>query len=81
MSNVAEVGKVFLIKDSKLIDKEIVENSFKKTLFLRQKSNESKGWILDVINCIDSINTEKFTLEDVYKFEEKHSDIWLFKPK
>jgi type II restriction enzyme len=71
LSNVAEVGKVFLIKDSKLIDKEIVENSFKKTLFLRQKSNESKGWILDVMNCIDSINTEKFTLEDVYKFEEK----------
>ena len=71
LSNVAEAGKVFLIKDSKLIDKEIVETSFKKTLFLRQKSNESKGWILDVMNCIGSINTEKFTLDDVYKFEEK----------
>jgi type II restriction enzyme len=23
------------------------------------------------MNCIDSINNEKFTLDDVYKFEEK----------
>jgi len=71
ISNVAEAGKVFLVKDSKLIDKEIVETSFNKTLFLREKSNDSKGWILDLMICVDSIKKEIFTLEDVYKFEAK----------
>jgi type II restriction enzyme len=71
ISNVAEAGKVFLIKDTKLIDKSIVENSFKKTLFLRNKSSDSKGWILDLMTCVDSIKKETFTLEDIYKFEEK----------
>jgi type II restriction enzyme len=71
ISSVAEAGKVFLIKDTKLIDKEIVEKLFKKTLFLREKSTDSKGWILDLMSCVDLIKKETFTLEDVYKFEDK----------
>lgn len=71
ISKVADVGKIFLIKNSKTINQEIVKETFNKTLFLRTKNKDAKGWILDIMNCIDSINTEKFTLEDVYKFEEK----------
>lgn len=71
ISNVAEAGKVFLIKDSKLIDKKNVETSFKKTLFLRDKTTDSKGWILDLMTCIDLIKKDAFTLDDIYKFEEK----------
>lgn len=71
ISNIAAAGKVFLVKDSKLIDRNIVESSFKKTLFLRDKSADSKGWILDLMNCVDMIKKESFSLEDVYKFETK----------
>lgn len=71
ISNIADAGKVFLIKDTKPIHKDIVETSFKKTLFLREKSLESKGWILDLMNCIDLIKKDSFSLDDVYKFEAK----------
>ena len=71
ISNVAEAGKVFLIKDSKLIDRKIVESSFNKTLFLREKSSGSKGWILDILLCVDLIKKETFSLEDIYQFEDK----------
>jgi type II restriction enzyme len=71
ISNVAEAGKVFLVKESKLISKKIVENSFNKTLFLRDKSTDSKGWILDIMLCIESIKKKEFTLEEVYRFENK----------
>lgn len=71
ISKVSELGKIFLIKDSKIIDKEFVRETFNKTLFLRDKSQSFKGWILDIMNCLDSIRKEVFTLEDVYKFEEK----------
>mgnify|MGYP000449840595 FL=1 len=59
ISKVADVGKIFLIKNSKTINQEIVKETFNKTLFLRTKNKDAKGWILDVMNCIDSINTEK----------------------
>ena len=37
LSNVADVGKVFLVKNSTLIDKHIVENSFKKNIIFKRK--------------------------------------------
>jgi type II restriction enzyme len=37
ISNVAEAGKVFLVKDAKVIERKIVENAFNKTLFLLLK--------------------------------------------
>ncbi|MEZ4900588.1 MAG: hypothetical protein R2822_01915 [Spirosomataceae bacterium] len=46
-----------------------MKESFQKTLFIRKKSNDERGWILDIMNCIDLIPNEKFTLNDIYKFE------------
>lgn len=85
ISQIAEVGKIFLIKNSLLIDKKSVEKTFKKTLFLREKSTDSKGWILDVLTCIDKIPEENFKLEDIYKFEDslklKHPNNHFIKDK
>ncbi|HQE12599.1 MAG TPA: DpnI domain-containing protein [Flavipsychrobacter sp.] len=71
ISKVAESGKVFLVKNAKVIDQEIVKQSFNKTLFLRQKSIDAKGWILDVMKCIDEIKSDVFNLDEVYAFEKK----------
>jgi len=37
-----------------------------------------KGWVLDVMKCVDKINKPEFTLQEIYNFEnilgEKHPD-------
>lgn len=71
ISKVADVGKIFLIKNAQPINQELVKETFNKTLFLRTKSKDAKGWILDVMNCVDLIKKETFTLDEVYKFEQK----------
>ncbi|HCN38595.1 MAG TPA: restriction endonuclease [Bacteroidetes bacterium] len=71
ISNVVEAGKIFLIRDSKVIDRKIVKTAFNKTLFLRKKSTESKGWILDIMQCVDEIKKNDFNLNDIYQFENK----------
>lgn len=70
ISKVAESGRVFLVKNSNVIDREIVSQSFKKTLFLRNKSTEAKGWILDIMKYVDEIKSDVFNLDEVYKFEQ-----------
>lgn len=70
ISNVTNAGKVFLVKNKEIIDPKIVRTSFSKTLFIREKNAEAKGWILDMMNCVDMIRTESFSLDGVYKFEE-----------
>lgn len=71
ISQVANSGKIFLVKNSKVIDPKIVKHSFNRTLFLREKSKEAKGWILDVLICVEEINSDLFRLDDIYKFEQK----------
>lgn len=69
--DVAEAGKVFLVKNTKIIDRKVVENSFNQTLFLREKPSDSKGWILDIMLCVDAIKKNDFTLDEIYQFENK----------
>ena len=71
ISKITDAGKVFIVKNSKTVHRDIVKDSFIKTIFLRSKSAEAKGWILDIMKCVDSIQKDSFALDDVYKFETK----------
>lgn len=71
LSKVPELGKIFLVEKSKIINPEDVQKTFNKTIFLRYKNQESKGWILDILNCIDRIKSDEFKLDDVYSFENE----------
>lgn len=72
-------GKIFYIKNGNPENKEDVLKNWKKTLFLREtKKSDLKGWILDVMSCIDKLNKKEFTLSEVYNFEnilsQKHPE-------
>ena len=71
ISKVSELGKIYLIEKSKIINPEIVQTTFNKTTFLRTKSLDSKGWILDILSCIEKIPNKDFTLKDIYTFESE----------
>jgi len=79
LSRIPQTGKIFYIKNQKIELKSKILNNWQKTLFLReQKELLSKGWILDVMNCIDKLGINEFKLDEVYKFENvlqtKHPD-------
>lgn len=71
ITKIPENGRIFLVKDAKIIAKEKVQSKWKGTEFLKTKKGESKGWILDIMNCVDTIQKETFTLKEIYAFEEK----------
>jgi len=72
IKDIPQTGKIFYIKDGKIEPKEVILDSWHKTLFLREEKRvESKGWILDIMKCIDKIGKQEFKLEDVYRFEKE----------
>lgn len=77
LRKVPESGKVFLVKDNQVIPRKNVTEQFQKTLFLREQSTASRGWTLDVWQCIDRLD-DKFSLQQVYAFADelkfKHPD-------
>ena len=70
LTEVPSFGRIYLIKESKSIKRNEVLSNWKSTLFIKSSSIESRGWTLDVLNCIDRIPDKEFSLSDIYKFEK-----------
>lgn len=85
ISSIPESGKIFLIKNQVQIPQETVINNYKKTKTLITKNLDSRGWIMDVLSCIERIPEQDFTLNQVYEFENelklKHPDNNFIKDK
>ena len=72
IKDIPQTGKISYIKNGKIEPKEIILDSWNKTLFLREDIKiESKGWLLDIMKCIDRIGKKEFSLEEIYRFEKE----------
>jgi len=69
LQSIPETGKIFFVKNQQIEPKENVLSTWKKTLFLREETEISaRGWLLDVMRCVEKTGQREFTLEDVYAF-------------
>ena len=78
LQRIPDLGQIFLVKNSAVVEKKTVLEDWHKTVFLRGKKLEAKGWTLDVLKCVDRIESDEFLLSDVYAFADelksKHSE-------
>lgn len=73
---VPESGKIHIVQNGVIRPKELVLEEWQKTLFLRSKSLEARGWLLDVLKCVESFGRHEFTLDDVYAFEQHLGNLY-----
>jgi type II restriction enzyme len=74
LQRIPQAGKIFIIKQQQIESKEKVLSEWRKTLFLREEKDISaKGWLLDIMRCIERIGKRAFILDDIYKFEKELS--------
>lgn len=76
LSKVPASGKIHIVQNSIVRPKEQVLAEWHRTLFLRQETLEARGWLLDVMKCIETLGKNDFTLEDVYGFERHLSGLY-----
>ena len=70
LSFIPHSGKIFYVKDKKIEPKDNVLAEWQKTLFLREeKEISAKGWLLDIMNCVEKLGRKEFFLDEVYAFE------------
>jgi type II restriction enzyme len=70
-SQIPSNGKIFLIENSQKIADDKINKEIEKTAFLKTERVQNRGWILDILNCINKIKKIEFNLRDVYKFEDE----------
>ncbi len=76
LQKIPQIGKIFLVKQQRVEPKEKVLAEWRKTLFLREeKEISARGWLLDIMRCIDRLKKREFTLDEVYGFENELSKL------
>ena len=49
------VSEDYIVQNSLIRAKELVLAEWQRTLFLRSESPETRGWLLDVMKCVESL--------------------------
>ena len=70
-------GRIYLIRDGLARSKTEVVLDWQRTSFLRdQKSEFSRGWLIGVMKCIEEMRKDEFSLQDIYRFENRLSAMY-----
>ena len=76
LDRVPESGKIHIVQNGIVRPKELVLQEWRKTLFLRSESLDSRGWLLDVMKCVESLGRSEFTLDEVYAFDRHLGNLY-----
>ena len=72
LQNIPQAGRIFYIENKKVIPRKSILENWEKTIFLREEPKITvRSWILDIMNCLDKLGKNKFTLSEIYHFEDE----------
>ncbi len=71
LDNIPEKGRIFIIRDNTEIDRKVVIENYKRTKLLQTNNLESRGWLIDILNCVEKITNNEFSLKQMYEFEKE----------
>lgn len=67
---IPEQGKITIVRGGNEDSVENILRRYEKVKRLQTKNINLRGWLLDVLSCVNKLDKEIFTLNDVYKFAE-----------
>lgn len=76
LGRIPSAGKVFFVQNGNVLPKEEVLGQWQKTLFLREERLDARGWLIEVMKCVEQIGKREFDLDDVYAFESRLSSLY-----
>ncbi len=63
-------GRIAVVQDGSFVDKQLVMNQVQQAQNMRMDTLSARGWLMDILNCVNSIEGNIFTLEKVYAFAD-----------
>lgn len=83
--DIPEQGKIQIIKKGQILERDQIIENYKKSKRLKTNDINSRGWLFDVLMCVNSIKSETFTLQEMYSFasmlQAKHPENHNVEPK
>ena len=76
IGKVPEAGKIWMVRDGEAVPRDHVRAQWRATLFLRDERPAARGWLIDVMKCVERVGAREFSLDDVYAFEGELSGLY-----
>lgn len=67
-SDIPVQGKITIIQNGSIIPSNEVIESYDIIKKLQTNNLDSRGWLLDVLNCVNDIESVEFSLHDIYNY-------------
>lgn len=64
-------GKIPVVLDGRFRTAAEVRASYVQAARLTSENIDARGWLFDVLNCVNEIAEDEFALEDLYRFEAR----------
>lgn len=71
LHRIPEAGKIYLIRQNKLLERQKAFELYRQSERMIASNMGCRGWMLDILRCVDDIPSNEFTLSEVYAFEQK----------
>lgn len=69
-SSIPAQGKISIIQNRIINDMDLVVEEYARAKRLQVNAIEQRGWLLDVLNCVNTIPAKEFYLKEVYDFSD-----------
>lgn len=69
--NVPTQGRIKIIENQVVFDTAKVIEDYSNIKKLQINNIESRGWLMDVLNCVNGIGRADFSLQDIYYYAEQ----------
>lgn len=70
LSRTPASARVYYVENQKIVPATAVRQKWQKTAFLKDESApDKKGWLIDVMRCVEALEKKEFSLDDVYEYE------------
>ncbi|MBI4204824.1 MAG: restriction endonuclease [Betaproteobacteria bacterium] len=70
MNRIPEAGRVFYVRNREVLKRSDIIERWRRTAFLQHEPDlEARGWTLEILRIIQSLNVREFTLQRMYDFE------------
>jgi type II restriction enzyme len=70
LKKVPDVGRIIVVRNGEPVPKDLVLEKWRQTCFLRDEGPAVRGWLIEVMKCVEAIGRAEFEIADVYRFEE-----------
>ena len=69
-------GRIAVVQSGLVRDRREVLDQWNRLRFIEERHGEARGWLLEVMRCVQMIGRSNFALADVYLFERELSAIF-----